>query len=91
MELLEGNTAVVSQYYYGCLFHELLAFHLSDRHPPAEVDQSYFVTIASIYNLFEMDRCITMPYDNLTLLFGPIGVFTWIPQPVISIPRTKKW
>ncbi|KAJ8529713.1 hypothetical protein K7X08_036548 [Anisodus acutangulus] len=36
MELLQGNTALISQYYYGCLFHELLAFQLADRHPPAE-------------------------------------------------------
>ncbi|KAF4360598.1 hypothetical protein F8388_017624 [Cannabis sativa] len=36
VELLEGNTALISQSYYGCLFHELLAFQLSDRHPPAE-------------------------------------------------------
>lgn len=37
MELLQGNTALISQYYYGCLFHELLAFQLADRRPPAEV------------------------------------------------------
>lgn len=37
VELLEGNTALISQSYYGCLFHELLAFQLADRHPPAEV------------------------------------------------------
>ncbi|KAI8021309.1 Methionine S-methyltransferase [Camellia lanceoleosa] len=36
VELLEGNTALISQYYYGCLFHDLLAFQLADRHPPAE-------------------------------------------------------
>ncbi|KAL6964507.1 mitochondrial metal transporter [Sarracenia purpurea var. burkii] len=36
VELLEGNTAVISQYYYGCLFHDLLAFQLADRHLPAE-------------------------------------------------------
>ncbi|CAN4110787.1 unnamed protein product [Withania somnifera] len=36
MELLQGNTALMSQYYYGCLFHELLAFQLADRRPPAE-------------------------------------------------------
>lgn len=35
VELLEGNTALISQYYYRCLFHELLAFQLADRHPPA--------------------------------------------------------
>ncbi|XP_038709067.1 methionine S-methyltransferase [Tripterygium wilfordii] len=32
VEVLEGNTALISQYYYGCLFHELLAFQLADRH-----------------------------------------------------------
>ncbi|KAG9158300.1 hypothetical protein Leryth_000436 [Lithospermum erythrorhizon] len=36
VELLQGNTALISQYYYGCLFHELLAFQLSDRHPILE-------------------------------------------------------
>ncbi|KAL3538467.1 hypothetical protein ACH5RR_001833 [Cinchona calisaya] len=36
VELLQGNTALISQYYYGCLFHELLAFQLADRHPAAE-------------------------------------------------------
>ncbi|XP_026445577.1 methionine S-methyltransferase-like [Papaver somniferum] len=38
IELLEGRTALFSQYYYGCLFHELLAFQLADRHPPAQRD-----------------------------------------------------
>lgn len=37
MELLQRNTAPIRQYYYGCLFNELLAFQLPDRHPPAEV------------------------------------------------------
>ncbi|KFK26617.1 hypothetical protein AALP_AA8G271900 [Arabis alpina] len=36
VEVLEGHTAMISQYYYGCLFHELLAFQLADRHTPAE-------------------------------------------------------
>ncbi|KAH6837693.1 methionine S-methyltransferase [Perilla frutescens var. hirtella] len=36
VELLHGNTSIISQYYYGCLFHELLAFQLADRHPLAE-------------------------------------------------------
>ncbi|XP_022861539.1 methionine S-methyltransferase-like [Olea europaea var. sylvestris] len=36
VELLQGNTAIISQYYYGCLFHELLAFQLADRHHPAQ-------------------------------------------------------
>ncbi|XP_024959373.1 methionine S-methyltransferase-like isoform X1 [Cynara cardunculus var. scolymus] len=36
VELLQGNTALISQYYYGCIFHELLSFQLPDRHQPAE-------------------------------------------------------
>nr|GEV36416.1 methionine S-methyltransferase [Tanacetum cinerariifolium] len=36
VELLQGNTALISQYYYGCLFHELLSFQLPDRRPPVE-------------------------------------------------------
>ncbi|KAI4298896.1 hypothetical protein L6164_032409 [Bauhinia variegata] len=36
VELLEGNTALISQYYYGCIFHELLAFQLADRHQHLE-------------------------------------------------------
>ncbi|KAK9161929.1 hypothetical protein Syun_002831 [Stephania yunnanensis] len=36
VELLEGNTALFSQYYYGCLFHELLAFQLADRRPTTQ-------------------------------------------------------
>jgi methionine S-methyltransferase len=37
VELLEGNTALISQYYYGCIFHELLAFQLACRRAPSEV------------------------------------------------------
>ncbi|KAK6945653.1 Aminotransferase, class I/classII [Dillenia turbinata] len=40
VELLEGNTSLISQNYYGCLFHELLAFQLADRHPLAERESS---------------------------------------------------
>ncbi|KAM7251872.1 hypothetical protein ACFE04_023755 [Oxalis oulophora] len=36
MEVVEGHTALISQYYYGCLFHELLSFQLADRHAPPE-------------------------------------------------------
>nr|CAD1824517.1 unnamed protein product [Ananas comosus var. bracteatus] len=36
VELLEGHTALFSQHYYGCLFHELLAFQIADRHPLPE-------------------------------------------------------
>ncbi|KZV43711.1 methionine S-methyltransferase [Dorcoceras hygrometricum] len=42
VELLQGNTAIISQYYYGCLFHELLAFQLADRHPPAQTSLDVF-------------------------------------------------
>ncbi|KAF7061474.1 hypothetical protein CFC21_068166 [Triticum aestivum] len=42
IEILEGHTSVISQHYYGCLLHELLAFQIGDQHAqqerqPAEV------------------------------------------------------
>ncbi|KAM4126220.1 hypothetical protein ACB094_01G371900 [Castanea mollissima] len=37
VELLEGITAPINQYYYGCLFHELLSFQLADRRPSVKV------------------------------------------------------
>jgi methionine S-methyltransferase len=52
VEVLQGITAPMSQYYYGCLFHELLAFQLADRRPPAEVS-----VIALFLNLF-ITKCI---------------------------------
>ncbi|CAA6663903.1 unnamed protein product [Spirodela intermedia] len=36
VELLEGHTPVFSQYYYGCLVHELLAFQIPNRRPPTQ-------------------------------------------------------
>ncbi|KAH9684402.1 methionine S-methyltransferase [Citrus sinensis] len=38
VEVLEGTTALISQNYYGCLFHELLAFQLAERHTHKERD-----------------------------------------------------
>ncbi|CAI0438493.1 unnamed protein product [Linum tenue] len=38
VEVLEGITTPIRQHYYGCLFHELLAFQLADRHPLPERD-----------------------------------------------------
>jgi len=40
VELLEGNTALVTQNYYGCLFNELLSFQLADRRLPQMVCHS---------------------------------------------------
>lgn len=36
VELLDGHAALFSQYYYGCLFHELLAFQIAGRRPPPQ-------------------------------------------------------
>ncbi|XP_078440814.1 methionine S-methyltransferase [Wolffia australiana] len=33
VELLAGQTPLLSQFYYGCLLRELLAFQIPDRHP----------------------------------------------------------
>ncbi|KAJ3683203.1 hypothetical protein LUZ60_013430 [Juncus effusus] len=44
VELLEGHTPLFSQHYYGCLFHELLAFHITDRHPLLERASTDFIS-----------------------------------------------
>jgi methionine S-methyltransferase len=36
-ELLNGGTSVSSQFYYGCLFKELLSFQFPGRHPISQV------------------------------------------------------
>lgn len=36
IELLEGHTSVISQKYYGCLFHELLVSQIGDWHAQQE-------------------------------------------------------
>ncbi|KAL4311667.1 hypothetical protein GQ457_01G039880 [Hibiscus cannabinus] len=36
VEILEGNTSLISQNYYGCILNELLSFQLTDRHPHIE-------------------------------------------------------
>ena len=35
-----GRTAISSQFYYGCLFHELLSFQLPERHTNEQVRSS---------------------------------------------------
>jgi methionine S-methyltransferase len=32
-----GRTAISSQFYYGCLLHELLSFQLPERHTSEQV------------------------------------------------------
>ncbi|XP_059648324.1 methionine S-methyltransferase-like [Cornus florida] len=89
VELLEGNTALISQYYYGCLFHELLAFQLADRHPPAEreaekekaVDMIGFASSA-ISVLDHAELSITEA-DNTSLIHMDVDQsFLPIPSPV---------
>ncbi|XP_058089956.1 methionine S-methyltransferase [Magnolia sinica] len=71
VELLEGHTALFSQYYYGCLFHELLAFQLADRHPPsqrecAKTKSAEMIGFASsaISTLNDAELSITEPKDS---------------------------
>ncbi|KAL5993198.1 hypothetical protein ACLOJK_014121 [Asimina triloba] len=71
VELLEGHTAFFSQYFYGCLFHELLAFQLADRHSPpqrecARIKSTEMIGFASsaISTLNEAELSITEPKDS---------------------------
>lgn len=70
VEVLQGITAPISQYYYGCLFHELLSFQLADRHPRAEVSVIALflrifivkcilnIILVKAFSLLEMDSSI---------------------------------
>ncbi|XP_054776511.1 methionine S-methyltransferase-like isoform X2 [Prosopis cineraria] len=48
VELQEGNTSLISQQYYGCIFHELTAFQLLDRHPPSQRKREDFKSVNMI-------------------------------------------
>lgn len=60
VELLEGHTALISQYYYGCLIHELLAFQLADRHPPVQVIHFSLLSINYMNAHNSMKLCVRL-------------------------------
>ena len=57
VELLQGSTAIISQYYYGCLFHELLAFQLADRHPRVQVSMFVNSLVKLFIDLYFIGLC----------------------------------
>ncbi|PIN24059.1 Methionine S-methyltransferase [Handroanthus impetiginosus] len=65
VELLQGNTSIISQYYYGCLFHELLAFQLADRHPPPQRNDEK--TRASNVNGFSSSTISILDHAELSV------------------------
>ncbi|CAI8591585.1 unnamed protein product [Vicia faba] len=89
VELLEGNTALISQYYYGCIFHELLAFQLASRRVPSErscenvksIDMIGFAKSAvSVLNNVEL---AIDEVDNGSLIHMDVDqIFLPIPSPV---------
>ncbi|KAF6144363.1 hypothetical protein GIB67_024590 [Kingdonia uniflora] len=89
VELLEGNTALFYQYYYDYLFHELLAFQLADRHPPAQrecvnaksIEMIGFSSSAiSVLNGTEFSACEA---DNSSLIHMDVDQsFLPVPAPV---------
>ncbi|KAK2665889.1 hypothetical protein Ddye_004463 [Dipteronia dyeriana] len=89
VEVLEGTTALISQYYYGCLFHELLAFQLADRRtlPERESDKAKSVEMIgfassaiSVLDNSELSICET---QNSSLIHMDVDQsFLPIPSPV---------
>ncbi|KAK6143791.1 hypothetical protein DH2020_024139 [Rehmannia glutinosa] len=65
VELLQGSTSIISQYYYGCLFHELLAFQLADRHPPTQRNSAK--TKASEVNGFSSSTISMLEHAELAV------------------------
>ena len=51
IEILEGHTSVISQHYYGCLLHELLAFQIGDQHAQQEVSRIFLVQFFTLLDL----------------------------------------
>ncbi|CAK9177687.1 unnamed protein product [Ilex paraguariensis] len=89
VELLQGNTALISQYYYGCLFHELLAFQLADRHPPTErkgekVKTSEMIGFSkSALSVLNHAELLISETDNSSLIHMDVDqIFLPIPTPV---------
>lgn len=65
LELLQGNTSIITQYYYGCIFHELLAFQLTDRRPPLQ--RAYLKSGASVINGFSSSISSTLEHAELVV------------------------
>ncbi|KAK3037762.1 hypothetical protein RJ639_031133 [Escallonia herrerae] len=89
VELLQGNTALISQYYYGCLFHELLAFQLADRHPPAQregekmkADKMIGFCSSATSVLSQAELSISKAYDSSLIHMDVDQSFLPIPGPV---------
>lgn len=74
-----GRTAISSQFYYGCLFHELLSFQLPERHTlpqrlPKEEETSKFISFSPSstealcevenVNLDQLPPTICMDFDE---------------------------
>ncbi|KAI7725989.1 LOW QUALITY PROTEIN: hypothetical protein M8C21_015244 [Ambrosia artemisiifolia] len=91
VELLQGNTALISQYYYGCLFHELLSFQLPDRRQPAEreaedveasgIDMIGFSSSA-ISVLSQAELSVRVPEKSSLLHMDVDQIFLPTPTPV---------
>lgn len=87
VELLEGHTALCSQYYYGCLFHELLAFQIAGRHPPiqrecAATNPAECFTSSAISTLNDSELSINEPKGSAMVHMDVDQNFVPIPSAV---------
>ncbi|KAK3184905.1 hypothetical protein Dsin_032191 [Dipteronia sinensis] len=89
VEVLEGTTALISQYYYGCLFHELLAFQLADRRtlPERECDKAKSVEMigfaSSAISVLDNSELSICERQNSSLIHMDVDQsFLPIPSPV---------
>lgn len=89
VEVLEGNTALISQYYYGCLFHELLSFQLADRHrlgergSEKEKSSQMIGFSSSAISVLDNDELSIRKVENSSLIHMDVDQsFLPIPSPV---------
>ncbi|KAI5072948.1 hypothetical protein GOP47_0013054 [Adiantum capillus-veneris] len=86
-ELLIGGTAISSQFYYGCLFQELLAFQLPGRHTkpnrmPLKEAEAHFIKVPA-----KTQECLEMSELSIEEQ-GSEGAFTSSVENLLATPKS---
>ncbi|KAJ0977200.1 hypothetical protein J5N97_012674 [Dioscorea zingiberensis] len=90
VELLEGHTPLISQYYYGCLFHELLAFQIGGRHPPAQRGSSDTKPAKMISFASSANSTLNSAELSITELNGSSTIHMDVDQSFLPLPSPVK-
>ncbi|CAA7400408.1 unnamed protein product [Spirodela intermedia] len=89
VELLEGHTPVFSQYYYGCLVHELLAFQIPNRRPPTQRKPAADRSPSKVIG-FARAAAAAFGVAELFMSSPPAAINMDVDQSFLPIPSTVK-